>query len=385
MTGGDEDFEEEQLETSGLGPWDGTTYTLEYFRSIPEEVVEKSGVQWSQTMGKVYINYPLVGSHAELSSDDVKLEISMIGMKVEAGGSTLEALTGHFCGSVRAGCTWWNIQEGETEEDGKRLYIILQKYGHVAWKTLLKPPVTHFFDRKFFGWRWEGPPPEELADRKARVIKAESPLDHLDIPDEFPWQALCIGLDDFEDYEDFACLNVRFDPALLTTLLESVTIEELFQADVTENAVVVYFRVYEFESPFVVFRGDLEGKCIPQFTSWEFVEALKCLHPEIQGYTPALKIVFLKAQDAKGKWTRVFASAKHASEFHAPSSTSFSLSGKDETPSQMWSGPLLNKPAVCKKFREYLAEGVPAKDATSKAISYVKTAASRGERWAIEE
>jgi len=343
-------------------------------------------------MGKIYVNYPLVGPDAELTNNDIKFEISVLSMKVQVGSRTLDALTGRFFAGLRAGCTWWNVQEGATEEEGKRIYIIFQKYDHMAWRSLFKGDKAKdhrfpMFERKYFGWSWvpgKNRSSDGNTDNKITEVKAESPLYALDVPDDFSWQALCIGLDDFEDSEDYVTLNIRLDPTLFQTLCESVTIEELFEADVTDKTVTVYFRVYESASPFVVFQGELEGKCMPQFTLWEFVESMKCTHPAINGYTSALQVVLTKTEDTQGKWARIFSSAKHASEFHAPASRPQGNAAPNNM-GQEWSGPILHKPAITKKFRALLAEGVPAKDATLKAIAYVKTAAAKGEAWAIEK
>lgn len=308
--------------TPSSGSWEGRVYKLRKFPCLPAEGKAK-GVEYAQTMGRISLRFVLTGELAELTANELVVQLSSWELKVETDDrpdldSKLSPLCGDLYGDVRRDLSWWTI---EKEANGDIVFRIdLAKREHKAWNAVWKVGLSHL-RRTHFGWTPGTKAPVKKAEEVLVKVKPGRP-ESLD-KERFVInrEQLCNGLEDGQD-NGSAIYRIHFDRGALQKACESVLLADLFAADVTDRFLKVFIRGDE-KSPILL--GQLYAPVIPDKTKWEIVKAVappeedeaepkaqKGAGGQAPQYNTCLQITLAKAKPSSKLWPFILQENEHA-------------------------------------------------------------------------
>lgn len=279
------------------GTWCGDCFCLRDFLAVPAKSATK-GVEWSQSMGKLTIIFPLQSIAEHASSLHVELSRWQLRVTVDEHWELNEQLlhlNGYLYGEVRRDLCWWVV---ETVNDECRFIMELSKREHKSWNSLWKIGMHHHQKEHFGGSRKI----KQAADDFLIKVKPGRRAQH----DSFIMsrESLCVGLDEGQD-ENHAILRIHLDTDALRKTQEQICIEDLFGVDITDKFVKIFIRGDE-RSPIVL--GALGGICIPDKTHWEIVKAPVLQEdrrdPDRVEFGTALLVRIFKVPGT-GKWQKI--------------------------------------------------------------------------------
>jgi len=282
-----------------MGQWEGSKFVIREFPASPARGTVKN-VEFFQTLGKMTLKYVLPGQVVkDLSSKDLVVELSSEELRVQTDAERwpdlqdlLGALCGDLYGHVRRDLSWWSLDE---EDGGVVFRIELGKRDHKAWSSPWKAGLSHHRKQHFA--RGAEEPSIKKATEMLVKVKSGRPAQ----PDADPFvinrESLCIGVEEGQ-VEDAAFIRIHLDQAALDKACEKTQLAYLFGVDVMEKYLKIFIRGDD-RSP--IMMGELDGSCIPQQTSWEFVKAKQ--DSGCMGL--ALQVKIVKSPDSRKEWQKI--------------------------------------------------------------------------------
>jgi len=291
------------------------------------------GLEWSQTMGKVVLKYPL---EEGTKADDVQVQLSGFGVAVSIAGKKLAALTGNFTGNVNLKRTWWEAEAEAVKRRGRgidaaskklTLVISMAKVEHKAWPKLwYEGDMKHPALKGRYAWTQEmqrqnqesaqergllqdvqpGKPEEALAplenDPALETGLFPTPSDKfMFAPDE-----LVVGVSTTQDVRTIT-IRIVFDGEALRVAQETVALEDLVAADVWEDRVSIFLRGDD-QNP--ILCGQLWSTCVPHLSSWKMTsdDSFRQRQADFIAAVPVLQITITKSDEAQCRWNKIFKS-----------------------------------------------------------------------------
>mmetsp|Transcript_31521 Transcript_31521/g.80378 ORF Transcript_31521/g.80378 Transcript_31521/m.80378 type:complete len:543 (+) Transcript_31521:132-1760(+) len=324
--------------TNSMGVWDGLKMYLRSFavwyrwwqvpsvarhfnKDRPEEGYV-NGMHYHQSMGKMTLWWPLEGTDADLTEDDLLIMMSCWEISVHvgrdlnvgrtgkiSGGRIIGALSGEFFQDVMRKLCWWEVVE---HEDGSRwLAIYLYKQQHKAWKGPWYTEPLNFHKKSSFPWSDHYVRPKDWApDENLSKVEPGVPQNmDQDLCTAMVPERLCTGIDAADEDENNAWVLVHLDEEALHMVTSSVPMEEIFAADVESDSIAIFLR----NEGFGVCWGKLKGLCVPELTTWEITSLRRKNLPPSSNikcpafYNPTLRITLTKAGGYQNIWGGVFA------------------------------------------------------------------------------
>mmetsp|Transcript_20005 Transcript_20005/g.46860 ORF Transcript_20005/g.46860 Transcript_20005/m.46860 type:complete len:562 (+) Transcript_20005:46-1731(+) len=325
---------------NSLGVFDGKTF---YLRSFPvwyrwtpwqyqqnynnftankPETGVVDGVYFEQTMGRIVLYFELMGPDAELTEDDLVVEISSWEIRVtvgndvpkgKSGAQKISPLCNELMRDIRRKHSFWYITEDAEEYPGRWLVFNLAKLEHRPWRGPWYDFCLNPHKKQSFGWT-----PLHISYQLMKLLKSEEETLARVQPGapEEPEKGLCTGIlpskictgieDDQDESETEISVIVHFDEETLELATGMVPMEELFAADVSAGAMEIYLRSDEF----ALCSGSLLGLVIPELTTWEIKTVRrKKLPKDIKApayYNPALRVTLVKAPGHQQRWGHAF-------------------------------------------------------------------------------
>jgi len=319
----------EAVTSNSLGIWDGQIFYLRQFpvwyrwkqvgnhmTGMPEDG-SVNGVDFQQSMGRMVFWYPLGQHQANISEEDVHVDLSswemqvMVGSDVThvkgklSGGQRIEALSGELCHDIRVPLSWWEVTYDEYDAPWLALYLV--KRMHKGWTGPWFAGALNPHRRQTFSWNAYQPNEIKTEEDTLAPKKSGAPedLDKQLCSGAEPTN-LCTGVDMSED-EWHAYITLHLDDAAVELASGRIPMEELFSADISHDSIAVFLR----NEGLNLCYGSLKGSIEPQFSSWEVKSVRRWKLPKNCNircpafYNRALCIKLVKAQGAQYLWDGV--------------------------------------------------------------------------------
>jgi len=333
----------QQVMSNSLGLWDGNCF---YLRSFPVwyrwRVVTSSrkqdkpesgnvnGVEFEQSMGRMVLWYHLQDQDANLTEEDLLVELSCWQVQVSIGrdiqyvkgkstGRKIDGLCNDLFDDIRRNLSWWELSQ-DPGGDGKWLAIHLTKQEHRGWKGPWFTEPFHPHRRTSFPWSSLHYPPPKRDDDKLARIEPGLPQDvEKELYTGLTPEKLCTGMDVEEDAWSVTVL-IHLDEEGVEVATAKVPMEEMFSADVRCDALDIFLR----NEGFGIMTSRLNGYIVPELSLWEITSIRRTNLPKDGRikcpafYNPAIRIKLTKADGSQGMWEGgVFADVQKAA-FEAP-------------------------------------------------------------------
>jgi len=328
-----EEWAEDEEDLGGfgnpLGFWEGDCFRLEQFTAEPS-TWQEGDVEVAQTMGTLDLVYYLPEEDAHATPDFFAVEIAAFRTKVthhtgslgKNSRAELGPLTGSLLHAVRPRFSVWRL----LRENGQTcIHLHLAKLDHRPWKSLWAAGYSGFTQGKRSRFAWQlhrEQKPDPYEHKQPYTVPHETPPPRVETDYRLDPVALCVGMDDVEEFDDHVILRLHFDRRELDRLESFLPLEDVLTADVQERRLRVFLRVSgdeEGRQELDIFEGDLQGRCVPEMTAWQFVRAAKG-NPNGKGeaFNPALEFALAKhPEDQEKRWGRLFSARTHAEELAA--------------------------------------------------------------------
>lgn len=291
------------------------------------------GVEWSQTMGKVVMRFPLEEGTKE---EDVKVQLSYYSVQVTVAGKKIAALNGSFANNISMKRTWWEAEAEAVKRRGRgidanskklTLVISMAKAEHKAWKKLwYEGDIKHPAAKTRYAWTQEmqrqnqaeaqekgllqevqpGKPEEAMLplenDPALETGLFPTPSDKFKFaPDE-----VVVGVDASQDSRTIT-IRIVFDAEALRVVQEAVALEDILAADIWEDRVSIFLRGDD-QNP--ILAGQLWSTCVPHLSSWKMTsdDSFRQRQADFSAPVPVLKITIVKADEAQTRWNKIFKS-----------------------------------------------------------------------------
>uniref|UniRef100_A0A7S1RXB7 CS domain-containing protein n=1 Tax=Alexandrium catenella TaxID=2925 RepID=A0A7S1RXB7_ALECA len=291
------------------------------------------GVEWSQTMGKVVLRYPLEEGTKE---DDVKVQLSGFSVQVTIAGKKLPALTGSFTNNINLKRTWWEPEVEAVKRRGRgidanskklTLVISMAKAEHKAWHKLwFEGEMKHPAAKGRYAWTQEmmrqnqseaeekgilrdvapGKPEEEILPLESDPALETGLFPAQSNKFKFAPDEVVVGVDTTQDARTIT-IRIVFDGEALRVVQQTVAMEDLLAADIWEDRVSIFLRGDD-QNP--ILAGQLWSTCVPHLSSWKMGsdDSFRQRQADFNASAPVLKITIVKSDDAQSRWNKIFKS-----------------------------------------------------------------------------
>lgn len=293
----------------GSGCWNGKAWTLRDFGS-PLSRGSARGVEYTQTMGRLFIRHVFSPDVAQIVAQDISVELSATELRVRATSENelamkeaLAPIGGDLHAECRRDLSWWILERGE---NGETIFsMTLAKKEHKTWNALWKVGINHQKKNHFGLNAHQKVVPYKKAESIIAKVLPGKPAEPTKDPFVINRELLCSGLEDGQD-ETTAVIRVHFDREGFERASETVLASDLFGLDVTERFLKLFIRGDE-GSPIIM--GELGGACVPDLTRWEIIKAAtpeeEAGRTPVRQYNNCLKITIAKALSSKGRWPKI--------------------------------------------------------------------------------
>jgi hypothetical protein len=326
-----EQQEKSEIWMNDWGFYDGRNFYLRCHAATPTKG-NVAGVEFAQSMGKIMLRYPLTSAQLDLSQEDGGLVVEMsswcmqVSIMRDGRATKIDALCGDLFDDIRRSMSWWTFEENTGDPSRVTLLLVLIKLRHKRWDTIWSQSVLNPRRKRAFAW---GPQMQLQApkDEEAQLMRFPqgSPQDRGDdvYLDEVTPEEFVTGIEADKEDLDFVTVLVHLDREVLDQVTSQIPFEDCFAADVGPSSLELFVRTTNGNSR--VFRGDLLGHVIPEYSTWQLIQSVRRDLPansDVKApayWNPALRIRLVKDLPRGFLWGAVFKPDRLvAAEFRPP-------------------------------------------------------------------